>query len=123
MKALLKNQLIIGESICLSATQTQLKVSHLKPSQLWISKDKREKITILKKWDKYFVVKNKYGDQSKILPEELLAKLTEGEYKLSSSGDIKKAIEQVGLILLPFFMGNKFLLGMIIRGILKMLSK
>ncbi|MBF0366699.1 MAG: hypothetical protein HQK50_14090 [Oligoflexia bacterium] len=114
--------LAIGKSIVIQASLSKVKLSDLHPGQTWVSKNKRGKITILKQWDSYYIIQDKFGDQFKRSPNALLAEIQKDNFTLISADDIVKALDQIGVILLPFFNDKKFMLSTLRNGIARMVK-
>ena len=95
MSPTLHDELVTASTVITAAvTKRDLKVG-----QKWESR--RDKLTLEKQWDQYYIVKNKFGDRDKYEPEELAAKLNTEKYKLTKSYDLKALLKALGNILKP----------------------
>ena len=74
----------------------------LKVGQNWVDRDGKNKMTLTKQWDKYFIVVDKYGNREKLEPEQLLEVFNKGKYKLLKEFDEKSLLKSVKVLLAPF---------------------
>lgn len=81
-------------------TATIIDKRTIKVGQKWAND--AQMLTIEKQWDKYFIVKDKYGDRQRYTREELAEKLTNQKFRLQKSFDWISLIKTVSFILVPF---------------------
>lgn len=92
----------------------------LTPGQRWTNK--KEALTLVKKYDgKFWIVKDKFGDQKKFPSADLLKKLKTDKYTPEPKNKLADFINEIMPIAKRYF--NPFATGMLLSGIKKILGE
>ena len=102
-------------SAWVTATATAT-VETFRPGQQWGGP--KGKFNVVRKWDKLFVVRDKYGDERKYSKEGLKALIQQLNLKLVADKKWQEALNKAILILSPFLGMKTFFLARLLQGFL-----
>jgi len=103
-----------------SVPKSEITEKSLKVGQEWLN-PKKEKLVIQKKWFDLFVVKDKFGDEKKMSPTDLVHKLKEEKFKLTKQKDIDHIINSLAILFTPYL--NPFAVAFLLNAIKSFLKK
>lgn len=68
--------------------------------QVW--SNSKDKFVILKEWDKFYIIKNKFGEREKILKTGLTEKIQNGRFKVIDSTKFQLLIGALSALIIPY---------------------